>query len=224
MREGIMAPNVKRFFLIAGFFYLSLGLVGCGGGGGGTTSPAPATIKVSISPSTASITADSTQQFTTTVANTTNKQVTWAVSRVTGGNSTVGSISAQGLYTAPDPLPDPASVTVTATSQADTTKSASANVSLTYAPPSVSSISPNYTLVNSSETTLTIAGSGFSKASTVSFGSNSLTTTYVSSIQLTAVLPAADASAEGKFSLAVANPSPGAALLRPESLTYTAQP
>jgi IPT/TIG domain len=36
-----MAPRVKRFFLIAGFFYLSLGLWGCGGGGGGTTSPAP---------------------------------------------------------------------------------------------------------------------------------------------------------------------------------------
>lgn len=204
-----MSAKIKNIFIVLGLFCLSLGLAGCGGGGGSAVSPSPAAIKVSISPGTASVNADGTQQFTATVSNTTNTKVTWSVGGSEGGNSTVGTISAQGLYTAPDPLPDPASVTVTAASQADTTKSASANVSLTYAAPSVSSISPNYVLVNSSDTTLTIAGSGFSKASTVSLGSTSLTATFISSTQITAVLPAADASAEGKFSLAVANPSPG---------------
>jgi len=49
---------------------------------------------------------------------------------VAGGNSAVGTISASGLYTAPQNLPSPAAVTVTATSTADASKSASAAATL----------------------------------------------------------------------------------------------
>jgi hypothetical protein len=51
--------------------------------------------------------------------------VSWQVNGVTGGNSTVGTIT-NGLYTAPTAIPSPANVTVTAIAQADTavTKSA----------------------------------------------------------------------------------------------------
>jgi hypothetical protein len=72
-----------------------------------------------------------TLQFTATVRNATNTAVTWQVNDVTGGNSTVGTISANGLYTAPAAVPDPNSVTVKAVSQADTTKSATATVTIT---------------------------------------------------------------------------------------------
>ncbi|HEY1938087.1 MAG TPA: pyrrolo-quinoline quinone [Candidatus Angelobacter sp.] len=41
------------------------------------------------------------QQFTATVVNTTNHSVIWAVDGVTGGNSTVGTISTSGLYHPP---------------------------------------------------------------------------------------------------------------------------
>src|SRR5437016_4923274 len=71
------------------------------------------------------------QQFTATVLNTSNTAVTWQVSGVTGGNATVGTISSSGLYTAPAVVPNPATVTVTAVSQADPTKSASAQVTNT---------------------------------------------------------------------------------------------
>src|SRR5205814_3576343 len=71
------------------------------------------------------------QQFTATVQNTSNTAVTWQVSGVTGGNATVGTISSSGLYTAPAVVPNPAIVTVTAVSQADPTKSASAQVTIT---------------------------------------------------------------------------------------------
>jgi hypothetical protein len=64
-------------------------------------------------------------------------------------------------------------------------------------------------LVNSPETSLTVSGSGFTKVSTVGFNNSSLSTTFVSGTQLTAVLPVADESAEGQFNLAVVNPSPG---------------
>ncbi|MBV8716469.1 MAG: fibronectin type III domain-containing protein [Chloroflexi bacterium] len=51
----------------------------------------------SISPKTATLTPILTQQFTTTSQNT----VTWSVDGVTGGNSSIGTISAAGLYTPP---------------------------------------------------------------------------------------------------------------------------
>jgi hypothetical protein len=59
-----------------------------------------------------------TAQFTATVSNTTNTAVTWAVTTPNGG-----TIDATGLYTAPTIAAGlPSSVTITATSQADTSK------------------------------------------------------------------------------------------------------
>jgi hypothetical protein len=72
-----------------------------------------------------------TRQFTATVTNTTNKSVTWKVNGVTGGNSTFGTVSASGLYKAPNGVPSPATFFVTAVSAADSTKSASASVTVT---------------------------------------------------------------------------------------------
>ena len=88
-------------------------------------------VSVSISPASASVRAKQTRQFTATVQNTTNKTVTWKVNGIAGGNGTVGTISASGLYRAPNSVPNPAVVTVSATSAADTSKSASAPVTIT---------------------------------------------------------------------------------------------
>ncbi len=100
--------------------------------------PPPPTISVSISPTTALLAVSTTQQFTATVTGTTNTAVTWSVDGVNGGNTTVGTISTTGLYTAPATA---GTHTVTATSVADGTKSASAAVtviSLTISPQSTS--------------------------------------------------------------------------------------
>jgi hypothetical protein len=70
------------------------------------------------------------QMFTPTVTGTANTGVLWSVNGITGGNATVGTVSAAGLYTAPANLPMPAAVTVTATSAADASKSASASVTI----------------------------------------------------------------------------------------------
>ncbi len=89
-------------------------------------------VTVTVSPSTASVSAGGgTQAFTATVENTSNTAVTWQVDGVTGGNSTVGTISTSGLYTAPARVPSSATVTVTAKSDADTTRSDSAQVTIT---------------------------------------------------------------------------------------------
>ncbi len=71
-----------------------------------------------------------TQQFTATVTGAINTAVTWSVDNVTGGNTSVGTISSAGLYSAPATAPG-AGVTIRATSQASATASATANVSVT---------------------------------------------------------------------------------------------
>jgi RHS repeat-associated protein len=111
------------------------------------------TIGVSVTPPTATLYGGQTQQFTSTVTNTTNTAVTWSVSP-----SGTGSVNSSGLYTAPSSATTQLVVTVTATSQADTTKSASAIVYLL--PPCVSngygyarSIAINHTKVPNTDQT-----------------------------------------------------------------------
>jgi hypothetical protein len=65
------------------------------------------------------------------VTNTSNTSVTWRVNGILGGNSTFGTISASGLYRAPNTVPSSAKVTIRATSNANTGKSASATVTIT---------------------------------------------------------------------------------------------
>jgi hypothetical protein len=57
--------------------------------------------------------------------------VNWSVNGVAGGNAMVGMISAAGAYTAPMTVPSPATVTITAVSAADSTKSGSAQITVT---------------------------------------------------------------------------------------------
>jgi hypothetical protein len=91
----------------------------------------PPSITVSVTPTAASVVTAKTQQFAATVTGTTNTAVTWQVNSVTGGDSTHGTVSSSGLYTAPSAVPTPATVTVAAIAQADSTKSASAAVTVT---------------------------------------------------------------------------------------------
>src|SRR5712692_7402179 len=105
---------------------------GCGGIGGSVLlPPSPQAISVSVSPSTANVLLGNTQQFTATVTGTSNTAATWKVNGVPGGNSTFGTISSAGLYTAPAKLPSPATANITATSQADSSKSGSASITIT---------------------------------------------------------------------------------------------
>jgi hypothetical protein len=79
----------------------------------------PPPVSVTVAPTTANVLLGNTQQFGATVSGTTNTAVTWSVNGISGGNSTIGTISTAGLYTAPRDLPNAATGTVTATSQAD---------------------------------------------------------------------------------------------------------
>jgi len=85
-------------------------------------------VSISVSPTTVTVPSAGSQQFLATVLNTTNTAVTWTASS--------GTISSTGSYVAPAVTSNTA-VTVTATSVADTTKTAKSNVtvSTSKAPP-----------------------------------------------------------------------------------------
>jgi hypothetical protein len=101
---------------------------------GPTTADTSVTISITT-PSTSSVnvTAGSTQTLTASVSGTTNTGVTWTVNGITNGNPTWGFITGSGLsvtYNAPSTVPSPSSFTVTATSNADITKTASITVEI----------------------------------------------------------------------------------------------
>ncbi|HUX67813.1 MAG TPA: hypothetical protein VMV31_10025 [Terriglobales bacterium] len=98
-------------------------------------------VAVTLTPATATVNLGATQQFLATVTGSANTAVTWTVNTIPGGNATLGTIDATGLFTAPKNLPAPATETVTATSQADATQSASAQLTLQI-PPAAFAFSP----------------------------------------------------------------------------------
>src|ERR1019366_3295695 len=112
--EGVFMTrrNVYAFLPVA-LLLLAI-LPGCGGGSSRTE------ILVSVSPSSVSLIAGATQQFTATVTGTPSTTVTWSLSGCTG--SACGTIDTNGLYTAPSLIPSAATVNVVATLQSDTSK------------------------------------------------------------------------------------------------------
>jgi hypothetical protein len=106
-----------------GKLLLTLAILWCAGCSGHSASSGnPTGIAVTVFPSATSVVVGQTVPFNATVTGTTNTAVNWEVAGVAGGNSTVGTITTGGLYTAPSVLPNPSTVVVTAVSQADTTK------------------------------------------------------------------------------------------------------
>src|SRR5271169_3062411 len=82
---------------------------------------APQAISISISPTTVAMPQKWQQQFAATVSGSSNTAATWAVTKGTG------TITQSGLFTAPQAVETDI---VVATSQADSTKSASANITV----------------------------------------------------------------------------------------------
>ena len=86
------------------------------------------TVDISIEPSSATVTVTAPQPFGSIVTGARNKDVTWQVNGVTGGNARIGTISKDGIYQAPADVPSPHSVAVNAISNANGFTKGSANV------------------------------------------------------------------------------------------------
>jgi hypothetical protein len=90
----------------------------------------PPSVAVSISPGYTALVVGHSLQFSATVGGTTNTAVWWQVDGIIGGNSTLGTVSTSGLFTAPSTVPLPAIVNITAVSQTAPTATATATLTL----------------------------------------------------------------------------------------------
>jgi hypothetical protein len=103
--------------------------ISCGAVGSGPASPPPP-VTVTVTPNSAQPFPGVNVQFNAVVENASSPAVNWQVNQAPGGNATVGTITSNGYYTAPNSVPNPATVTVTAILQADSTKTGSASVTI----------------------------------------------------------------------------------------------
>src|SRR3954469_14753222 len=116
IRVGILAV---AFFSLTFFVACGGGATGGNNGGGGSTTPS--VTSVTVNPTHAEMSAAgavaTTQQFNAnvTVTGGAASAVTWSVNGIVGGNSSVGTITANGLYTPPSTFLNPTTVTATST-------------------------------------------------------------------------------------------------------------
>jgi uncharacterized protein (DUF1800 family) len=189
---------------------LALAMAGCVGGisgGSGPKTPQPQNGQLVVSPTTATLRGSDTQSFSAAEGGaTTTPAVTWSVNGVAGGNASLGTISAAGLYTAPEFPVAATDLTITAVETADATKTASSAVTLDNPIPQVTTIAPASIPVGAF--TLTVNGAHFATGAKVQFGSTVLNTTRASSTKLTATGTAASAQV-GSVPVTVKNPDPG---------------
>ncbi len=178
--------------------------------------PPPPAITVTVSPTSANIRAGDTFLFAATVSGTSNKSVNWSVNGTVAGSATLGTISATGSYIAPSILPSPNTITVRATSAADSSASGPSSVTLLNPTPVLTGISPAST--GTGNFTLTVTGSKFVNGAQVLFGSTPLQTTFVSAAQVSAT---GSATSAGTFAISVLNPDPGSSASNSVNLQVT---
>ena len=118
-------------FLVVALLPVLSALNSCGRGGSSSTPVA--TPSISASCATSSLTVNGQTQCTATILNLSSTLVNWEAGGVAGGNSTFGTISTSGLYTAPVTVPTNNLVTITAIAQAQTSLTATATIKINMA-------------------------------------------------------------------------------------------
>jgi len=124
---------MRRLVLVCALLATGAWTLSCGGGGAGSVTPLPPpppSIQVVVTPNPGTVLLGETLAFTASVSNSTDTSVFWSVNGITGGSPQAGTISADGVYTAPADLPPGGTVQVTATSHADSSKFASVDVTV----------------------------------------------------------------------------------------------
>jgi len=160
-------------------------------------------------------------------AKATGVPLSFAVNGIAGGNSIVGTIDSNGMYTAPAIVPIPNNVTITSSAPGHPAyPPGSVALSVLNPIPIVTSVTP--TGFTEGVTTVTVTGSQFVYGAQISWNGALVTTTYVSSTQLVASIAAPN---PGTFPLLVTNPDPGSAnsattqvKVAPGQVAFTLQP
>jgi hypothetical protein len=152
-----------RLLLVFALLPALVVLNSCKGGGSSTTPATPATPTISVSCVPSQVTVNGTAQCTASITNLSSTLANWQAGGVAGGNSTSGTIDANGLYKAPANVPTNNVVTITAAAQAQTTLTATASVTI-LASAAITGINPSTNVTVAAGTsqafTATVSGGG----------------------------------------------------------------
>ncbi|HVY68744.1 MAG TPA: DUF1800 family protein [Verrucomicrobiae bacterium] len=159
---------------------------------------------ITVYPTTSSLEFTSTQQFTAYVPISPNT-ITWSVNDVVGGNATVGTISATGLYQPPAVIPAANVLTVKARSVAYPNQVGAATLTLTRPYPWLWSVSPSK--LQTGNFKVSFNGSNFAPDSVATANGVDLPTTYISPTSLSAT---GSAPNPGTLKFAIRQPANGA--------------
>jgi hypothetical protein len=156
-----------------------------------------------------------------------NETVDLQVARSDGTNYSLSSVmdDSAGNFTTTWTLPtDAAGFSFTATATGETSHlSAQATFFGNNPLPTITSLGPTSGPEGSGSFTLTVNGTNFINSSVVEWNGTNLTTTFVSSAQLTASVPPADVAEEGSASVTVFNPPPGGGTSNAQAFTINDQ-
>ena len=168
----------------------------------------PGQVLIQLQPSETSVRVNNSITITPTVTGSQDTALTWTVNGIAGGNAQIGTITAQGVYTAPAVVPTPNNlVVVQATSVDNPNSTMIVNVQVLNPVPTLLSASPNSLNIGSSAVVL--SGANFINGATALANGVPIPTQFNSSGQLTATV---DPTVAGPFDLQVLNPNPGGAV------------
>jgi hypothetical protein len=90
--------------------------------------------------------------------------------------------------------------------------------------PILSAITPSVTTAGTSQLSVVLYGSNFENGATVNWNGTTLSSTWVSATELTAIIPANDISSVGSAKVTVVNPNPGGGTSAAQTFTIIAAP
>jgi hypothetical protein len=167
----------------------------------------PGQVVIKLQPSETSVRVNNTINITPTVTGSQDTALTWTVNGIAGGNAQIGTISPQGVYTAPAVVPNPNIVVVEATSVDNPNSVMIVNVQVLNPVPILLNATP--ASVNIGSSSVVLNGASFINGATVLANGIPIPTQFNSGTQLTATV---DPTVAGPFDLQVLNPDPGSAV------------
>lgn len=195
-------------------------------------------IRVQMYPTTATIPIQDTYTLTATVTGTTNTAITWSVNGTAGGDVQDGTIVPTGaqtaLYTAPT---SGVTADIVATSVADTTKSATATISVLAATdPVLTSLDPTTASQGSVQQDVYVVGSNFFSTDVLLVNGTVVPTTFIDTTLMRVTIPSSFLAQAGNLpiqvqgdnghtsptkSLSVTTPRPAVVAAAPDSVPVT---
>ena len=156
-------------------------------------------------PSTVNV--GSTAQYSAAVAGTANQSVIWAINGATGGNVSVGTIAASGLYTPPASVPAANAIVISATSASTPSVTGRVNATILDPVPTITA-AVGSTTDGGMHYLVDVEGTGFLTGATLLVGGQAAATNAVAPYDLQTTVSASSAQPM-QISVVVANPNPG---------------